>query len=102
MADLPRPGGLHGDEVSDIAFLLGLLERPAWHGEAACRTAPPGVNFFPEPGESAKPAKAICAGCRVNRACREWALTQPGNIDGVWGGQSRNDRAKPRRRHRAA
>jgi hypothetical protein len=58
----------------------------AWHlpGLPACRDADPGL-FFPQPGESADAAIAICAGCPVRAECLELALAY-GERFGVWGG----------------
>jgi WhiB family redox-sensing transcriptional regulator len=58
----------------------------AWHlpGLPACRSADPDL-FFPQPGESADAAMAICAGCPVRAECLELARTN-GEQFGIWGG----------------
>jgi len=43
------------------------------------------------------PARAVCARCLVLDECRTWALEQPDNPAGVWGGLSSQERAKMRR-----
>lgn len=75
-------------------MLLGLIDskRPWWHRHGACRRAPLDATWFPDRGENAVAAKAICAGCPVLEPCREWALSQGATLDGVWGGLSRAER----------
>jgi WhiB family redox-sensing transcriptional regulator len=81
--------------------LADLVQRPAWQADAACREHPE-VNFFPTTGQSAAPAKAICAGCLVRGECLAYAQ-QDSHTAGVWGGTSDNDRRALRRRaHRPA
>lgn len=60
--------------------------RPAWHRDAACRDVE-GVNFFPERGESTKPAKAVCATCPTIDECRAYMLAE-GIREGIWAGES--------------
>ena len=66
----------------------------AWRDRAACRGADPRL-FFPEDGEPARHALAICAGCPVLTDCRQHALTRP-EVWGVWGGMPERDRRQPR------
>jgi WhiB family redox-sensing transcriptional regulator len=62
-----------------------------WREAAACARLARGVNFFPERGESAVAAKAVCATCRVRQPCLEFALEI--NVScGVWGGLSGRER----------
>lgn len=68
--------------------------RPPWWGRAACRTAT-GVNFFPVGGQSAKPAKAVCADCPACIDCLDAAMREPW-LHGVWGGTTRAERRKMR------
>lgn len=65
-----------------------------WRDRAACRDADPGL-FFPEAGESARPAMAICAGCPVRAECLRYAFSFP-EPWGVWGGTAERDRRRPR------
>jgi WhiB family redox-sensing transcriptional regulator len=95
--------GASSDEVSEIGLLLELaFARPAWHAEAACRQPPPGVTWFPEPGQDVRAAKAVCAACPVQTECRAWALAQTSDLKGVWGGISERERRQMRSRRRHA
>jgi WhiB family transcriptional regulator, redox-sensing transcriptional regulator len=70
-----------------------------WQLQAACR----GMDvtwFFPPEREQAKArtsrisrAKAVCAHCPALIACRDFALDN-GEVFGVWGGLSEDDREK--------
>jgi WhiB family redox-sensing transcriptional regulator len=96
--------------VSD-ATLADIVERDrlAWFDDAAC--AQPGVReaiaagkitFFPTRGQSAAPAKAICARCPVLDQCEEWSqAVEQRWLVGVWAGRSENQRRRDRK-HRAA
>lgn len=66
----------------------------AWRDRGACRGMNPDM-FFPERGDDARDAKAVCARCPVTADCLEWALTAP-EKDGIWGGTSGKDRKKMR------
>jgi WhiB family transcriptional regulator, redox-sensing transcriptional regulator len=72
------------------------LRRPAgpspwsWQDRAACRGADPDL-FFPERGESADPARQICARCPVRQPCLAYAL-DIGITQGVWGGLAERER----------
>ncbi len=75
----------------------------SWRAFALCRQIDPGNLFYPEKGESPRPAKAVCARCPVTRLCLEDALTQPHAHDhGVWGGTTRKERVEIRRLREAA
>ena len=63
---------------------------PSWRGSAACRGCGPAL-FFPELGESAEEAKAICAGCTVASECRAFAVRNSERY-GVWGGTTPRSR----------
>jgi WhiB family redox-sensing transcriptional regulator len=43
----------------------------------------------------------ICAGCQVQRECLEFALVH-GQVYGIWGGTTPEDRQRDRRRKRRA
>lgn len=45
---------------------------PDWWAQAACRRRPD-VNFFPDRGEKAAPATALCAECPAREACLAFA-----------------------------
>ncbi|MGH3232997.1 MAG: WhiB family transcriptional regulator, partial [Streptosporangiaceae bacterium] len=61
-----------------------------WRDQAACRGADLGV-FFPGRGESAEPARQVCARCPVRQPCLDYAT---GNQiqHGIWGGLSERER----------
>jgi WhiB family transcriptional regulator, redox-sensing transcriptional regulator len=63
---------------------------PEWMADAACRGYPT-EWWFPERGEMATEAKAICARCPVAEQCLELGLSMPtggGHGYGIWGGVS--------------
>ena len=47
--------------------------------------------FFPGRGESAEPARQICAQCPVRQPCLDFALSH-GITHGIWGGLTERDR----------
>jgi len=61
-----------------------------WRELAACRGADLDV-FFPGRGESAGPARQVCAGCPVRQACLDYAITNR-IAYGVWGGLTGRER----------
>lgn len=83
------------------ADLDHLTVRPDWMTAAACRGRSD-VDFFPGRGEPGDEARAICATCQVRDDCLDYALSLPGNADGVWAGTSKRERVTLRRRQRAA
>jgi WhiB family redox-sensing transcriptional regulator len=62
----------------------------SWRDRAACRGADPDL-FFPERGESADPARQVCARCPVRQPCLAYALDN-GITHGVWGGLTERER----------
>jgi WhiB family transcriptional regulator, redox-sensing transcriptional regulator len=70
-----------------------------WRYRAACRGTDLNV-FFPGRGESAEPARQICAGCPVRQPCLDYALSR-GITNGIWGGLTERDR-RPLRVHYTA
>ncbi len=85
------PGSTPASIVDELYDLVH--NRPAWHADAACREHPD-VDFFPQRGESTRPAKDVCAGCLVRSECLESALREE---HGVWGGSSAKERRRMRR-----
>jgi hypothetical protein len=61
-----------------------------WHDRARCAETDPEL-FFPDKGESTRPAKRICGGCEVAAECLQEALDR-GERFGVWGGLSERER----------
>lgn len=77
----------------------GLLERPAWHDQAACRGMGTTL-FFPSRGQITSTALRVCDRCPVRIECREWALAN-GERHGIWGGLSERQRRQVRRIRRS-
>lgn len=67
-----------------------------WQYLARCVETDPEV-FFPEKGESAEPARRVCAACPVRVECLEFALTYDERY-GVWGGLTQKELDRLRRR----
>lgn len=53
--------------------------------------------YFPEKGESAREAKAVCRRCDLRAACLAYALPRP-ELSGIWGATSAQQRQNLRRR----
>jgi WhiB family transcriptional regulator, redox-sensing transcriptional regulator len=75
------------------------LER-GWQSRTACRNADTAL-FFPDRGENATLAKAVCRACPVKAACLEYALLA-GEKYGVWGMTSESERLRLRNKRRSA
>jgi WhiB family transcriptional regulator, redox-sensing transcriptional regulator len=71
-----------------------------WRDRAACRGTELSV-FFPGRGESAEPARQVCAGCPVRQPCLDYAISHA-ITSGIWGGLAERDRRALRSRHRVA
>jgi hypothetical protein len=67
-----------------------------WRELAACRGTGLEV-FFPERGESAGPARRVCAACPVRQPCLDYAITNR-IAYGVWGGLTERERRALRSR----
>ena len=61
-----------------------------WRELAACRGADLEL-FFPGRGESAEPARQVCAACPVRQPCLDYAITNR-IIHGIWGGLTERER----------
>ncbi len=76
-----------------------------WRALAACMTADPDLFFPISPAGPARDqvtqAKAICAGCQVQRPCLDFAL-RTGQVHGVWGGTTEEERQRLRRQQQRA
>lgn len=81
--------------MSVIGELFGIPDDD-WVGQAVCAQTDPEI-FHPVKGNSARPAKRICAGCPVRAECLEYALRH--HDTGVWGGFSDRERGKLKRGH---
>ncbi len=68
-----------------------------WRELAACRGTDLEV-FFPGRGESAGPARRICARCPVREPCLDYALSNR-ITHGIWGGLAERDRRALRTRY---
>lgn len=75
------------------------LDDTTWRDDALC-TQVGGDIFYPETGESARPAKSICARCDVRSQCLQYALDNH-EEHRVWGGTTETDRRKLNRRSAA-
>ena len=71
-----------------------------WRELAACRGADLNL-FFPGRGESAEPARRVCAACPVREPCLDYAL-RLGITHGIWGGLAERDRRALRSRRTGA
>ena len=71
-----------------------------WRYRAACRGADLDL-FFPSRGQSAEPARRICAACPVREPCLDYALRH-GITHGIWGGLAERDRRALRTRRTGA
>jgi hypothetical protein len=69
-----------------------------WMKRGACCRNDDGVNWFPNVGESADPAQAVCSSCIVQSMCREHAISH--HELGIWGGTTEQDRSLIRRTRR--
>ena len=81
--------------------MTALDNRAGRWSRAACSTADPELFFpisvsGPAVGQVAR-AKAVCAGCQVQRKCLTYALNS-GSIQGIWGGTTEAERRRLRQR----
>lgn len=77
-----------------------------WKADGACHGVDPDLFFVStapnDDGAAVREARAVCAGCNVVDACREYALAAREPF-GIWGGLTVEERrAELRRRGRAA
>ena len=81
-------------------FIKQLLEEfrlGTWVQGAACKPDT-GHLFFPTSGQHSTKAKAICQTCPVITQCRDYAVTSPNLLRGVWGGMSEDELESARRK----
>jgi WhiB family redox-sensing transcriptional regulator len=84
-----------GGSSDAVGLLAEIVNRPAWHRQAACRGMGPDA-FFVTRGESTDNAKAICERCAVHAECLDASLAEPRTM-GVWAGLSERGRRQMRR-----
>lgn len=92
------------DALRSEAGLVGFLEllnRPAWHADAACREHPE-LAWVPENRARASAQRAVCRRCLVRVDCLTWALDQGPALYGIWGGTTQADRLRIARKRRKA
>jgi WhiB family redox-sensing transcriptional regulator len=75
-------------------------ERTDWRDHAACRRLDPDL-FFPVSTSGAslpqvETARRVCQGCPVLAPCLRWALDL-GQVSGIWGGTTEDERRASRR-----
>ena len=61
-----------------------------WRQQAACHGTDLNM-FYPERGETADPARQVCARCPVRQPCLEYALSNR-IMFGIWGGLTERER----------
>jgi WhiB family transcriptional regulator, redox-sensing transcriptional regulator len=61
-----------------------------WRQQAACHGTDLNL-FYPERGQSADPARQVCARCPVRQPCLEYALSNR-ITHGIWGGMTGRER----------
>lgn len=69
-----------------------------WKLDGICSTVDPDL-WFPEGPSGGFAAKKLCRTCPVITECLEYAL-ENGEMFGIWGGMSTNERLKLRRHRR--
>ena len=96
--DLPGGDVVGGLPIGrqDAPALLELVERPRWMADALCAEYDRSL-WFPELGETAAEARAICDRCLVRDECLAFALESSTGEHGIWGGRSRQERQRMRR-----
>ena len=67
-----------------------------WRELAACRGTDLNL-FFPGRGESADPARQVCAACPVREPCLDYAISNA-ITHGIWGGLTERERRALRSR----
>lgn len=95
-----RASGVEGAVSLWELLNLGAAEHTAWMREGLCAQTDPEA-FFPDKGESPRPARAVCASCPVLARCRDYAVEHYERF-GIWGGTSPREREDIRRERRAA
>ena len=71
-----------------------------WQDAALCQQVGDAI-FFPEKGESSRPAKSVCRNCPVREPCLQYALETDQRF-GIWGGTSERQRRRLKRQSATA
>lgn len=71
------------------------IEELSWQDEALCSQTDPEV-FYPETAGEVVQARRICVKCPVRQECLDRAM-ENGEVYGIWGGTTREDRSLMRR-----
>lgn len=84
---------------------MGGIDWPKFDGSQPCRQVDPDI-FFPEKfnkkisaRQAIKEAKEVCASCKFQVDCLNYALSDS-ELLGIWAGTTEKDRALMRRRKR--
>ena len=75
-----------------------VVKEVKWRELGACRGLEPAI-FYPDEGDEALDAKAVCADCGVRVSCLEYALVVR-EKQGVWGGATERERRRMIRQRR--
>ncbi len=81
-----------GPGLTFPATTISVCIPPEWFERAGC-AGTDAESFFPEKGNSARPAKRVCANCPVRAECLDYALAHHERW-GVWGGLSERERRR--------
>lgn len=85
----------HLDRALNYAAFLGEILRGSpgrWADRAACKGYTRAM--FPEHGQSAEPAYALCQVCPVAAECREWGEQVGGDQVGILAGETFRNRRR--------
>ncbi len=92
---------IYSDGAAGPVLAKAAIGRPEhWTELALCQETDPEA-FFPEKGESTRPAKRVCRACEVRSECLDYAL-RTSQAWGVWGGLSTLERRSLKRDLREA
>ncbi len=82
---------MDAETLAPARYLVLLASRDGgWPDRALCAEVDPEL-FFPDKGESPRPAKRVCASCEVRAECLQDALDRRESF-GIWGGLSERER----------